>query len=393
MTRIRHLRSWAILGVGATLLGSSACHRSADTADAKVAAAPTWNWQAFPEAKELLLAQLPATVTPARMEVVRAPASGQLRLSIASSAEAAVTAGQAWATIEPDDAADEAASLTHLRQTMEERHTRYLRDERPFALARLDKEIADAEETLALAKFAERSPEAFRGDTPGLDPRLQPTLTAKQAEEQLRLLRERRERMAADAPDTEPVDLQGLRVEIEQRERTQAQRQAHLILHASFAGRLRLASGAAVQAHVAAGEVVATLEDTSSAEVRVPATLPLLHAVAPESLRVEVTLPGGAAAQAAFFAVTVELQGDTPLPVLRFRLDGKVEPPPPGVQLPALVYTRLPASARIVPKLELVRYDAAGALNEGWKAGIARLFPGNSLLAEGRQAVAIVPTR
>lgn len=351
-----------------------------------------WNWQAYPEAKELLIAQLPATVQPARMDVVRAPASGKLQLSGTAGAEATVAADQVWATIEPDDAADEAAALDHLHHTLDERLARYTRDERPFVLTRIDREIADAEETLALAKFAERSPEAFRGDTPGLDPRLQPTVTAKQAEEQLRLLRERRERTAMGVADTEPADLQGMRAEIEQRERARDTRRGHLALRAAFGGRLRLAAGAAAQGHVNAGEVVATLEDATALEVRIPATLPLLHAVAPESLRVDVTLPGGTSARASFSAVAVELQGEMPLPVFRFRLEGKAEAPPPGVQLPAQVYAQLAAPARIVPKLELIRYDAAGVLNDGWKAGVPRLLPGSTLVAEGRQAVAITPT-
>ena len=377
-------------GVSAALLGLSGCRRAPEPAEEK-AAVPVWNWQDFPEAKELLLAQLPATVQPVRMEAVRAPASGIVRLAVTTAGT--VAAAQIWATIEPDDAADEAATIAHLRQTLDERLARYTRDERPFALTRLDREIADAEETLALAKFAERSPETFKGDTPGLDPRLQPTLSAKQAEEQLQLLRARRERTAAGAADTEPADLQGLRSELDQRERAREARRGHLALRAGFAGRLRLARGAALQAHISAGEIVATLEDTSSLEVRVPATLPLLHAVAPQSLRVAVALPGGSTAQARFVAVAVELQGETPLPVFRFGLEGKAEPPPPGVQLPALVYAELMAPARIVPKLELVRYDAAGVLNEGWKAGVPRLFPGSTVLAEGRQAVAIVPAR
>ncbi len=379
----------------AALGGMGGCRR-AGVAEPAAKAPAAWDWRSFPEASELLLAQLPATVQPARLDLIRTPGSGRLQLDAAALHGGLLAAGQTWGVLEPDDAADEAAGLARLQQQLDERRERFRHFERPLALIRLDREVADAEESLALAKFAENSPELFKGDAPALDPRLKPAATAAQIEEQLRLLRERRARTAAGEADTEPADLQGLATELDQRRRTREARRERLTLKAEFAGQLRLAAdfdGGARR--VNAGELVATLEDAHTLEVRVIASLPLLHAVRAESLRVVIGLPGGGSASAAFSSVGMEMKGDTAVPVMRFRLpvpDGGVQVRPPfGVELLSLVYIQLAAPARIVPKLALVQRDSANAFGDGWRAGLAKLYPGSELAAEGRQAVAVIP--
>lgn len=375
--------------------GAAGCNRNRDTA-AAAPLRPAWDWKSFPESDELLLAQLPATVQPARLDLIRAPAPGRLQLDPAARPGALLAAGQIWAVLEPDEAAEETAVLTRLEKQLGERRERYRHFELPLALIRLDRDIADTQESLALAQFAEKSPELFRGDPPVLDPRLKPAGTAAQIAEQLRLLKERRARTAAGEPDTEPGDLQALATEIEQRQHTRDARHERLTLKAEFAGQLRLTEDFDQGARrVNAGELVATLEDAAVLEVRVVAALPLVHAVPAESLCAVIGLPGGGSATAEFTALNLELKGDAAVPVLRFRLavppGGAPSRPPLGVELPALLYTRLPAPARIVPKLALVQRDSANALGDGWRAGLAKLFPGSELAAEGRQAVAVIP--
>lgn len=380
---------------GAGVWGAAGCNRNPDTTSA-VPAPAAWDWKSFPEADELLLAQLPATVQPARLDLIRAPAPGRLRLDPAAAPGAMLAAGQVWAVLEPDEAAEDAAVLARLEKQLGERRDRYRHFELPLALIRLDRDIADTQESLALAQFAEKSPELFRGDPPVLDPRLKPAGTAAQIAEQLRLLQERRTRTAAGEPDTEPGDVQALATEVEQRKHTREARQERLTLKAEFAGQLRLAEefDHGVR-RVNAGELVATLEDAASLEVRVVAALPLVHAVPAESLRAVIGLPGGGSATAEFAALNLELKGDAAVPVMRFHLSvpagGVRARPPLGVEIPALLYTRLAAPARIVPKLALVQRDSANALGEGWRAGLAKLFPGCELAAEGRQSVAVIP--
>ncbi|MBS0631459.1 MAG: hypothetical protein JSS11_06065 [Verrucomicrobia bacterium] len=385
----------ALAALGAC--AGASCSKNIDT----VAAAPApaaWDWRSFPEASELLLAQLPATVQPARLDLIRAPAPGRLRLDPAAKPGAILAAGQVWAVLEPDEAAEETALLGRLEKQLAERRERYRHFELPLALIRLDRDIADTQESLALAQFAEKSPELFRGDPPVLDPRLKPAATAAQIAEQLRLLQERRTRTAAGEADTEPGDVQALATDLEQRKHTREARQQRLTLKAEFAGQLRLTEefDGGVR-RVNAGELVATLEDAATLEVRVAAALPLVHAVPPESLRAVIGLPGGGTGTAEFAAVNLELKGDTAVPVMRFRLAlpaGGAQPRPPlGVELPVLLYTRLATPARIVAKLALVQRDPANALGDGWRAGLAKLFPGSELEAEGRQAVAVIPPR
>lgn len=377
----------------ALVVAFAGCHRSETTAPA--AAAP-WNWNDYPAARELLLAQLPARVQPRQMAVARAPAAGQLVLLDAARGEATLPAGTAWARIEIPGGADEACELTKLRQRLAERRDHYTRFEVPAALARLDREITDAEETLSLARFAEKSPDLFRGDDAPLDPQLRPALTPAQAEARLERLREQRTLLAAGDRAAEPADLFALQTQLDQRERALQLRDEQLTLTAPFAGQLRLAQPDSPRP-VETGEIVATLADASALEVRVPATLPLLHSVAPETLHAVLTLPGGGVATAAFAGSTVEMQGPALVTVFRFQLPAGSTPaaglPTAGVELPVLVFARLPREARIVPKLDLVRHDAAGVLRDGWRAGLPRLLPGAELLAEGRQALALQPSR
>lgn len=377
----------------ALVLVFAGCRRGETTAPA--AAAP-WNWSDYPAAQELLLAQLPARVQPRQMAVARAPAAGQLVLLDAARTEAALPAGTAWARIEIPGGADEARELTQLRQRLAERRDHYARFEVPAALARLDREITDAKEVVALARFAEKSPDLFRGDDAPLDPQLQPSLTPAQAEAQLARLREQRAQLAAGDRAAEPADLFALQAQLDQRERALHLRDDQLTLTAPFTGQLRLAQPDSPRP-VETGEIVATLADASALEVRVPATLPLLHSVAPEMLHAVLTLPGGGVVTAAFVGSTVEMQGSALITVFRFQLAAASTPttvlPAAGVELPVLVFARLPHEARIVPKLDLVRYDAAGVLRDGWRAGLPRLLPGTELLAEGRQALALQPSR
>ena len=352
-----------------------------------------WSWAEFPEAEELLLAQLPATVQPRRMELVRAPASGVLHLHHSFNGENVLSVGQRWGAIESNDQAEHAAARARLERTIEERRKRYREFEQPFAVSRLAHEIIELEETLELAQFAERSPELFAGNEPALEPHLRPTTSVAQLSQQLDVLRQRHQQLAAHAPEAEPADLQALLAELEQRRDLDKQRLARLELKANFNGRMTLMFDPAAGArHVEAGEVLGRLEDDSAFEIRVPASLPLLHAVPAEDLTLRVVLPGGSALSGNSAKHGVDLRAEGPMPVLRFEVSGPLGARPPAeVQLPALVHVRLAHKARIVPKLALVRHDAAEVLHEGWRVGLPRLLPGCELLAEGRNAVALLP--
>jgi multidrug efflux pump subunit AcrA (membrane-fusion protein) len=378
------------------LVMAASCRRTEGGAASTSGPAPVpWRWEDFPAAGELLLAQLPALVQPAQTAIVRAPAAGELVLLPASSS-ATLANGTAWARIDATGAANDEHDIAQLRSRLAERRDHYSRFELPTMLARLDREIADAEETLAVSRFAEKSPELFRGDDPSLDPQLRPTLTPAQAEAQVQRLREERQRLAAGDRAAEPADLVTLQAQLEQRERARQLRDEQLTLTTPFAGRLRLAM-AQTPRHVEAGEIIATFSDASSLEVRVRATLPLLHSVPSETLRALVALPGGDAASAGFVGSTVESQPSGLVSVFRFRVAASSAAaqalPAAGVELPVLVFTRLAHEARIVPKLTLVERDTAGVLRDGWRAGLPRLLPGTELLAEGRQALALQPPR
>ena len=389
--RLRGAAGLAALAAAAAVLAG--CRPSADRE--RPTPPQSWDWAAYPESAELLIAEVPVTVQPVRREIIRAPASGLWRLEPGAAPGGIVREGALWARIAPDGADEEKRELEDIQRTLDERRGRYRRLELPLELDQLDRGIAEAEETVAIARLAERSPTLFSGDPPPLDPSLRPPFSAERAQAHLGLLRERRVRTAADEPDTEPPEIQALRTEVERRRRQHETREREMVLAAPFTGRLELIHadpGGATR--VGAGEPIAVIEDDSVLEVRVR-TQALFQQTPPESLRAVIGLPGGASAAATYAGPDIEFEGEYPRRVLRFRLpDAARDPrgrPPLGVEIPALIYARLPEPARVVPKLVLARYDTAGVLSEGWRTGMQSLFPGCRLLAEGRQSVAVEP--
>ncbi len=337
-----------------------------------------------------------------------------------------MAAATVWASIDPEPTPEAARQIDRDRQELADRRARYRRYDLAADLGKLDSDIEAAREALSVARFAERSPDLFQGDTPVLDPRLKPASTAAQAEARLNALLERRKQVAALDPQAEPADIQALAAAVDDRKRGLDERLASHPVSAPIPGTLRLAvSPDADGTRVEAGEVLATVEDDTALEVVVRATLPLLHEAPAEDLSCTVATAGGEEATATFNSWGVAPSGAGVSPVIRFRLPpgafeaehsnlsdaekpalvfvrlpeaGKAPPKTAseraslsGVELSALVFVRLPEPARIVPKLALAEWDENGVLAAGWQQGLQRLFPGSRLLAEGRAAVAIVP--
>jgi hypothetical protein len=357
---------------------------------------PAWNWNAFPVASQLLVAQLPASVVAVRAETVRAPVSGVIRLLPPATGARPLAEGDAWAELDPEADPAEARELAQARRELEERRARYRAFELPAALEKLDAEVAAAREAVAAARFAEQSPDLFQGDTPVLDPRLKPPGTADQAAARLKAVEERRRAVADGDPAAEPPEIQGMAGLLESRQRAHVERLRPLWLKASVPGVIRLALPPEPGGvHVEGGEVLATIEDDSRLEVVVRGTLPLLHSLPAEDLFCTVAAAGGTEATAPFVAWGIESSSTGVGPVLRFKLPpgafGGERGSLAGAEMPALVFVRLPEAARIVPKLALAEWDAEGSLAAGWRPEVLRLFPGARFLAEGRAAVAIVP--
>ena len=361
-------------------------------------AGSAWNWDAFPTASTLLVAQLPASVVAIRSEVVRAPASGRLRLLPLARQAGPIAIGAAWAVINPEAEPAESREVAREDSDLAARRARYREVELPAALEKMDAALAAERETLAMARFAERSPDLFAGTTPVLDPRLKPSATAAQVEIRIRALEERRKEAAASDPSADPPDLQAMASTLDAHRRILAEKLAPRPITAPIAGTLRLAVSPETDGlRVEAGAFLATLSDDASLEVVVPGSLPLLHAVPADSLYCTVTAAGGAAATATFSSWGVETSGSGLRPVIRFRLPAEAfegrRADLAGIEVPSLVYTRLPEAARIVPKLVLAAWDSDGLLTAGWGPGLIRLFPGSRLLAEGRSSVAVAPPR
>jgi len=337
-----------------------------------------------------------------------------------------MAAATVWASIDPEPTPEAAKQIDRDRQELADRRERYRRYDLAADLGKLDSDIEAAREALSVARFAERSPDLFQGDTPVLDPRLKPASSAAQAEARLNALIERRKQVAALDPQSEPADIQALASALDDRKRVLDEHLASHPVSAPIPGTLRLAvSPDADGTRVEAGEVLATVEDDSALEVVVRATLPLLHEAPAGDLYCTVATSGGEEATAAFNSWGVAPSGSGVAPVIRFRLPpgafeaehsnlsdaekpalvfvrlpeagrsapkvGSERASLSGVELPALVFVRLPEPARIVPKLALAEWDEDGILAAGWQQGLQRLFPGSRLLAEGRAAVAIVP--
>jgi hypothetical protein len=352
-----------------------------------------WRWDAFPQASRLLVVQLPAHAGPARSELLRTPAAGILRLTPGLDLGAPLPAGTEWAHLEAADAATEEDALRRLDNEIDRRLQRYTELEKPGVLAQLDRDIRTAEEAVATATFAEREPGLFTGERPALDPALRPALSARQLGEGLKALRERRARVEAGDTAFEPGDLQALRSEQERRRLARDTRARQSRFELPFAGHLVLADTRDGRT-VTAGETVALVADPARLRIRLRASSPLLLAMASSSLVAEITLPGGATISAPFSTSGFDA---TTAGFQVFTFEVPAEPGAiaslgaVGADLPARIFTQLPASARIVPKLLIAREDHADALAGGWREAVPLLFPGSRVIAEGRSDVAVQP--
>jgi hypothetical protein len=356
-----------------------------------------WDWKTFPEGRSLLVAQLPATVGPARSQVFRASEAGRLTLEVAQHA-VTLPADSVWGTLEPVGAADETAELEHAAALLAQRRAHWRDAELPAARLRFDLEITEAEKARALLDLAAKEPDLFTPAGAGLDPHLLPAGTAAQAAENIRLLRA--SRAALDDPATsEPPELAAAQLDLDRRT---AARQRHAALNRlamPFAGELLLAGPwpPVPERDVAPGEVLAQARDLSRLRLRVPVAFPALaDAAGALPLTATVTLGGGRTIEAPFAFQQIEPGADGgDGPCLYFEAPATVLQgapfPPPGLELACDVRAQLPESARLVPKLALVLADADGVFADGWKAGLARRWPGARLLAEGRAELAIVP--
>ena len=356
---------------------------------------PAWHWEAFPEAQELLIAQLPASFEPVRGEVFRAPAEG--RLQVAPEVAAAPTgtvfpAGTVWATFVPTGAAAEDAELERATSTLAARDHRYQSQELPAERIQLDHDIAAAADTLALAELADRDPALFRDAGAPLDPRLLPAAPTAAAAESLRLLKARRAELDDAAAPAEPADLQALRAEVSRRARQRDERRTQEQLKLTFAANLLLTEPAgAGDRPVAAGETLAVTRDWTRVRLILGASRPELHGVASGCLTAAVMLPGGDRLVLPYAFTRVETHAGREEPVFCFEAACPAPPPPVGVEFACTVTARLAQPARIVPKLALAARDRDGALAQGWRGGLVQLFPGTEFVAEGRAALAVRP--
>lgn len=374
------------------LLGIAPISRAAEANAGRVS---TWNWERFPKADRIQIAQVPALAGPARTEPVRAVAAGRLRVANPVPTDAVLAAGVEWGRIEPGEVNVEEEALSGLEADLKTREKRYVDFEKNHALAQVQKEIRAARDALAFAEAAEKDPKLFKGERPLLDPGSRPVLTAEECRAALGSLENRRARLTEGDPSLEPPDLQTLRAELRRRRAKHEEQQKQLILRQPFAGGLLLAD-----AHdgrfVNAGEVVALAVSRERLGIRLKANTPLLGAAAPEQLEATITLPSGRTITAPYASAGFDpvAEGAT---VLRFETTVPAEVMKgihsAGIQLAAGVFLKLGEWCVIVPKLLVAKEDPNNLLTAGWREAIPRLFPGAELRAEGRTHLAVLPLK
>ncbi|CAM2894610.1 hypothetical protein [Rariglobus hedericola] len=376
----------------------TACKPSADPKAPSASAAPApWRWEIYPESDRLLLATLPGTLEPARSHLFRAPGEARLQITPEILAAAPGTrwpADTVWGRLHTPADTLEDSELDRATAALAERERQVNNADRPAARLQLDREVAAAADNLALARLAEKDPDLFRAANAPLDPRLLPASSVTAATETLKLVQARR--AALDDPATpETAELQTLRAEVTRRTRLRDERRTRSELKLPFAASLVFASSAtAAERTVAPGELLAVARDWTGLRLRVRATLPELHGVAPASLIATVTPPGGSPLVLTYVSTQLEPRLNIEEPVFYFETTTLPNPlPPAGIDLACTVHTKLAASARIVPKLDLANRDTQATLLGGWAAALPTLLPGAELVAEGRASLALRPAR
>lgn len=348
----------------------------------------------YPLADEIVLGTLNAEVRPARHLRVKAPATGLLHLTLPPAGRV-LPKGRVWAELDPARLGLERRAVALARALLQAKEEPALRLEQARHRADLTERLDETERQAAMLRQLLNEPElgelylaehATAGGTAKVADML------AQLDRQAKLLRE--VLTFVGTPRQEGLELQALRLKLEQQEIELDRRERDSRLVMPFDGEITLVPPpppAGEPLYIESGMDLARLQDFSRVDARVVLRRTEWRLLDPARIRLRVET-GGAVLHAGFSrALAEEIFGREEL-VYYFTFDPAQNDDARalvGGQISVRLFAVLPQNARLVPKLDLALVDPELLRTAGWDAAVAQLIPGARVLLHGDTHLAI----
>lgn len=351
--------------------------------------------QRYPLANEIVLGTITAEVTPARALRLKAPATGQLHLNLPP-ANRPLAKGTVWAELDPAQLDLQRRAVALARALLEAKEEPALRLEQVRTRADLTERLDEIERQSAMLRKLLKEPELGElyladQDAAGGADKVRYMLT--QLDQQARLLRE--VLTFVGTPKQEKLELQALRLKLEQQEIDLERRERDSRLTMPFDGELTLVPPlppAGEPLYIESGMDLARIQDFSRVDARAVIKRTEWRLLDPSRVRLRVD--AGREVLFANFsrALTEEVFGREELVYyFTFRAEQKTAARAlVGGQVSVQLLAALPQPARLVPKLDLALADPDLLRTAGWDAAVAQLIPGAHVALSGDTHLAIV---
>jgi len=361
------------------------------------AAAPppvAWSWAGYPVTNQIRLATLSCKVLPKSSLTIVSPLNGLLRVKL-NVAQTNLAAGKVWAEFEPRLLAGEEEVLQETKQRLDQRERALRELELPRQRLKLTRDLWEAERQTALLSWVRTNQDLLAMTSMGyknldLRPEVLPLL-----EEETGLIK----RSLTVLSETNLISLEGdlaLQRSEWQRRRVEFEHKKELAqLKMPLAGQLTISLPMAegvVEYPVTTGNELAVVRDMSLIQLRLALVDSSWAALPVDSLSVSIRLPAGEVLTAAYSAKRIERAQAREEAFFYFLMPAEQSAPAArlvGLDVPADLRLTLERPVRVVSKLTLVLHEPGAFQSRNWADGVARLWPGARVAAEGQTELAI----
>jgi len=348
----------------------------------------------YPLADEIVLGTITAEVKPARHLRLKAPSTGQLHLRLPPT-NRPLAKGTVWAELDPARLNLERRAFALARALLEAKEEPALRLEQTRARADLTERLDELERQSTMLRKLLKEPELGElyladQDAAGGTDKVRYMLT--QLDHQARLLRE--VLAFVGTPKQEELELQALRLKLEQQEIELDRRERDSRFIMPFDGELTLVPPLPPPGEpliIESGMDLARIQDFSRVDARVVIKRTEWRLLDPSRVRLRVN--AGSEVLFADFsrALAEEIFGREELVYyFTFRPEQRTAARAlVGGQISAQLLAVLPQSARLVPKLDLALANPDLFRNADWDVAVAQLIPGARVILHGDTHLAI----
>jgi len=382
---------------GSAFVGCSDQPESLD-APSLIARISEWDFQKFPQQKQLTLARIPAQIIPAQVQPFYAPDNGSLTLSI-NSFEASLKSGTLWAEFEPERLQLDAAILENRAQLLAKKRDDLESIQQPLKQLELHEKEQKLRQQIALYKNLAQS---------NHDPALLHQLVAETNESSIEELLEQKqtalalvqkERLQFNPENTSQSKLELISRDLEQQqaELQFSKRLEYAQFRMFFDGNLQinLETTAPIKPNtyrVQAGQLIAIARNLDQLDAKIAMQNAIWQSIPTSKLNYHFALPSGITLQASYNKKHLDASSRGNELAYYFRIDSTNTPRVTNLSdsiVNGTLVMELEAAAFIIPKIELLNTFPEAFSNGNWNQGIAQIWPSAQLVGEGQTQVAI----